>query len=244
MKAIKVILAASVLTAMATTTMAGVINDGSSDASFVPTGVRLEVGSTGYGGAIQWTANPYVGLSLGYNGGSISWSDSLKINGSKYDWDQDNKTAYLNAEIRPWGASDNKWAEAFYIAAGVGYLDNDYDLDRSVSNRRSFSVNNQDFLANGSVKIDGKMKYKNDFAPYVGIGYSPKLGKNWGLFGEVGTYYTGNPDVSLSASGTVVGGTAEQDRFEQAVRNEARDIANKDKYKWLPVGKVGVNFFW
>ncbi|WP_346311270.1 hypothetical protein, partial [Acinetobacter baumannii] len=21
-------------------------------------------------------------------------------------------------------------------------------------------------------------------------------------------------------------------------------IANDDKYKWLPVGKVGVNFFW
>jgi hypothetical protein len=35
------------------------------------------VGTTGYGGALLWTANPYVGLALGYNGGDISWSDDL-----------------------------------------------------------------------------------------------------------------------------------------------------------------------
>ncbi len=38
----------------------------------IPTGVRAEVGTTGYGGALLWTANPYVGLALGYNGGDIS----------------------------------------------------------------------------------------------------------------------------------------------------------------------------
>ena len=57
----------------------------------IPTGARAEIGTTGYGGALLWTANPYVGLALGYNGGDISWSDDLKINGSKYDLDMDNK---------------------------------------------------------------------------------------------------------------------------------------------------------
>jgi hypothetical protein len=46
----------------------------------------------------------------------------------KYDVDMDNKLTYLNAEIRPWGASTNKWAQAAYIAAGVGYVDNQYDM--------------------------------------------------------------------------------------------------------------------
>ena len=49
----------------------------------IPTGARVEVGTTGYGGALLWTANPYVGLALGYNGGDISWSDDLSINGTK-----------------------------------------------------------------------------------------------------------------------------------------------------------------
>ncbi|MGV2482198.1 UNVERIFIED_CONTAM: hypothetical protein IGO34_35965, partial [Salmonella enterica subsp. enterica serovar Weltevreden] len=79
-------------------------------------------GTTGYGGALLWTANPYVGLALGYNGGDISWSDDLSINGTKYDMDMDNKLAYLNAEIRPWGESTNRWAQGMYVAAGVGYV--------------------------------------------------------------------------------------------------------------------------
>ncbi len=32
----------------------------------IPVGARAEVGTTGYGGALLWQANPYVGLALGY----------------------------------------------------------------------------------------------------------------------------------------------------------------------------------
>ncbi len=66
--------------------------------------------------------------------------------------------------------------------------------------------------------------------------------KNWGVFGEVGAYYTGNPTVKLVSSGSAV--TTGDQSLEEAVNAEARKIANDDKYKWLPVGKVGVNFFW
>ncbi len=30
----------------------------------------------------------------------------------------------------------------------------------------------------------------------------------------------------------------------QTLDDQERKIANDDKYKWLPVGKVGVNFYW
>jgi hypothetical protein len=242
MKAIKMIVAVSSLAAMASTTMAGVINDGSSEASIIPTGARLEVGTTGYGGAIQWTANPYVGIALGYNGGHISWSDDLKIDGSTYDLDTKSRTTYLNAEIHPWGASDNKWAQAAYVAAGVAVVDNKYDIDRSVASGRDFSVNNTSFKADGDVRIDGKLDYKKSFSPYVGLGYAPKINQNWGVFGEIGAYYTRNPTVQLTATGSVQGGRDAE--FQQAVREEAHNIANKNKYEWLPVGKVGVNFYW
>ncbi|EPP8458514.1 hypothetical protein L1W81_00485 [Acinetobacter baumannii] len=58
----------------------------------------------------------------------------------------------------------------------------------------------------------------------------------------VGAYYTGNPTVKLVSSGSAV--TTGDQSLEEAVNAEARKIANDDKYKWLPVGKVGVNFFW
>lgn len=201
---------------------------------FKPASVRAEVGTTGYGGAISYNVNPYVGLTLGYNGGDISWSDDVKVNGSEYDIDMDNNTAYLNAEIRP-------WANWFYMAAGTAYLDNKYDLDRRVEASRNFSVNNTDFQSgvNGTV-INGKLKYKNNIAPYLGLGFSPSITDRFGVFGEIGAYYNGNPEVNLQVvSGTAVNTSGQSLNTELA--KEARKIANDDKYKWAPVAKVGLS---
>ncbi|MDY6487645.1 ornithine uptake porin CarO [Acinetobacter faecalis] len=243
MKYLKTALVASVLTTAAGTTMAdgAVIKDGYvfEQNKLIPTGARAEVGTTGYGGAIQWTASPYVGLSLGYNGGNISWRDDLSVNGTKYDVDMDNNNVYLNAEIHPWGTSDNRWAQGTYFAAGVAYLDNDYDLSQR-SKDGNVKLNGTNYSYNGELR--GQINYKNNIAPYVGVGIAPKFGKNWGVFGEIGAYYTGNPTVNLDADGTFInanGASAEAD-----LKAEQQKIANDDKYAWLPVGKVGVNFYW
>ncbi|WP_445661146.1 ornithine uptake porin CarO [Acinetobacter sp. F16] len=237
MKTLSTILAAAVLTAIAGTAMAddAVVQDGYAfdRNQLIPTGVRAEVGTTGYGGALLWTANPYVGLALGYNGGDISWSDDLSVDGVKYDVDMDNKLAYLNAEIRPWGASENRWAQAFYMAAGVGYLDNEYELtSRTGSGTIEIDDNPTSFTS-----VNGKVSYDNDIAPYVGLGFAPKINKNWGVFGEVGAYYAGNPKASLTGVGGTVG---DQLLLEEHERNIEQD----DEYEWLPVGKVGVSYHW
>ena len=210
----------------------------------IPTGVRAEVGTTGYGGAVLWTANPYVGLALGYNGGDISWSDDLSIDGTKYDMEMDNSVAYLNAEIRPWGASQNVWAQGLYVAAGVGYVDTEYDLEKRLSNSNDvIKIDGKNYNApSGQGSISGKMSNDNDFAPYVGFGFAPKINKNFGVFGEVGAYYTGNPTASIQSVGLAqVGGTA---TGQDAADDLEYKLENKDKYEWLPVGKVGVSYHW
>ena len=208
----------------------------------IPTSVRAEVGTTSYSNAMLWTANPYVGLALGYNGGDISWSDDLSIDGTKYDMEMDNSVAYLNAEIRPWGASQNVWAQGLYVAAGVGYVDTEYDLEKRLSNSNDvIKIDGKNYNApSGQGSISGKMSNDNDFAPYVGLGFAPKINKNWGVFGEVGAYYTGNPTASIQSVGLAqVGGTA---TGQDAADDLEYKLENKDKYEWLPVGKVGVSF--
>ena len=237
MKTLSTILAAAVLTAIAGTAMAddAVVQDGYAfdRNQLLPTGVRAEVGTTGYGGALLWTANPYVGLALGYNGGDISWSDDLSVDGVKYDVDMDNKLAYLNAEIRPWGASENRWAQAFYMAAGVGYLDNEYELNsRTGSGTIEIDGNETNFTS-----VNGKVSYDNDIAPYLGLGFAPKINKNWGVFGEVGAYYAGNPQATLT-------GVSTNPADQLLLDDHERNIEQDDEYEWLPVAKLGVSYHW
>src|SRR5690606_36658193 len=168
MKSLHNILEASVLAVVAGSAMAAdetiVTDEGVAEFSFFkPASVRAEVGTTGYGGAISWSANTYVGVTLGYNGGDISWSDDLSINGSEYDLDMDNNLTYLNAQIRP-------WANWFYMAAGVAYIDNDSEIDRRIGVAEGFTINGNDFLAGpDGARINGQLSYKNNIAPYVGI---------------------------------------------------------------------------
>ena len=235
MKSLRLVAIAAAMSAVAGTAFAddAVVKDGYAfdQNKLIPTGVRAEVGTTGYGGAISYNANPHVGVTLGYNGGDVSWTDDVKIDGSKYDLDMDNNNVYLNAEIRP-------WANWFYVATGVAYLDNDYDLDRRVGANEGFTVNNTDFVAGADgARINGKFKYKNDIVPYAGIGFSPAITNRWGVFGEVGAYYTGNPTAKL----TGVGGTVAD---QALLADHERNIENDDEYQWLPVGKVGVSFHW
>ena len=203
---------------------------------FKPASVRAEVGTTGYGGAISYSVNPYVGLTLGYNGGDISWSDDVKVNGTTYDLDMDNNTAYLNAEIRP-------FANWFYMAAGTAYLDNDYKLQKRIGAGETLSIDGKNYQLAGLATeggAKGTLKYKNNIAPYLGLGFSPSITSRFGVFGEVGAYYTGNPEVKLAqynlapVAGNLVSA-------QDAVNKEANEIRNDDKYQWSPVAKVGLS---
>ena len=230
--------------ALATTgsAMAGsnVVHDGYefNGKELIPAGMRLEVGTTGYGGAFIWTPSPKVDVVLGYNGGDISWSDDVKVNGAKYDWDQDNNNVYLNAQIRPW----SNW---FYMAAGVAYTDNDYDLKGKASGQDIITINGDKYKADGGVgTVKGKMRYEDEIAPYVGLGFSPAINNRWGVFGEIGAYYTGNPAVNLTATNLIPvdPATTEYQNAQDAADADARKIANDDKYEWMPVAKLGVSF--
>ena len=242
MKKFQKILVASTLFSIAGVALADepvITEPGNTYKTYLPTSVRAEAGTTGYGGALTWDVNPYVGVSLGYNGGDINWRNDIKSHGTKYDLDQDNNNnVYLNAEMHPWGASQNAFAKSVYVAAGAAYLDNDYKLTSQSSNG-NVTVNDTKYNIDGN--ITGKMKYKNDIAPYVGIGARPMLSEHWGVFGEIGAYYTDNQTVTLASDATVIDGGSDE-KFQQDLKAQQNKIANDDKYKWLPSAKVGVTY--
>ena len=200
--------------------------------TFKPAAVRAEVGTTGYGGAVSWSVNPKVGLTVGYNGGDISWSDDVSVSGTKYDADMDNNVAYLNAEIRPWG----NW---LYTALGVGFVDSDYKLTGRPGSNGEVRIDGSTFGADAG-RVTGKLEYTSDIAPYIGFGISPSITSRFGVFGEIGAYYTGNPEVTLYNTGNQFAVSANGRPIKDAINTEVKKIENDDKYKFLPVAKVGL----
>ena len=203
---------------------------------FKPFGVRVEAGTTGYGGALVYSASPNTDLVIGYNGGDISYSDDLSIDGVTYDLEQENNTSYLNAQLRP-------FANSFHVALGVAYTDNEYAVTGQPNGNGALSVyriDGKDFSAAAVGELKGRVQYKNDIVPYVGIGFSPAITTRFGLFGQIGAYYTGNPEVSLTSTGSRL--TPSNDgttTLGAALDNEQRKVAEDDKFKFQPVAKLG-----
>ncbi|WP_026469983.1 hypothetical protein [Alkanindiges illinoisensis] len=201
---------------------------------FKPASVRIEGGTTGYGGAIAYGVNQYTDVVLGYNGGDAAdlVGGEVKYNGVEYDLEQDNNTAYLNAEIRPFG----NW---FHVALGTAYNDNEYKVSTR-NNRGDITINGTKF-DNATANVRGRINYKNDIVPYIGFGVSPSITSRIGLFAQVGAFYNGNPEVHLDTDTPLATGNNGQ-TLRAALDEEERDIRNDDKYKWMPVGKVGLSF--
>lgn len=207
---------------------------------FKPASVRIEGGTTGYGGAISYGVNQYTDVVLGYNGGDAAdlIGGEIELNDIDYDLEQDNNTVYLNAEIRPFG----NW---FHIALGTAYNDNEYNVKAQADGIGStYRFNDRTFSATAVGPVAGRLKYKNDIVPYVGVGVSPSITSRIGLFAQVGAFYNGNPEVQLY---TVNGNTGTPDidgttTIGAALRAESDKIRKDDKYEWLPVAKLGLSF--
>lgn len=211
----------------------------------LPYGVRADIGTTGYGGALLWSVSPHVGLALGYHGGDLSWRDDVVVNGNRYLLETHNNNIYLNLELFPFAESEGTYAKGFYVATGVAYIDQSNDLDRTVAAGQDFRVNQGAFTAgDNGMHIQGQMQYSGHLAPYVGIGFAPKVNREWGMFTELGAYYVGNPTVTLQrvSGGTDFAGNDQQ--LDHEINQEARTLRQKHSAEWLPVIKMGLNYYW
>ncbi|WP_155756736.1 hypothetical protein [Acinetobacter nectaris] len=189
-----------------------IIKGGESTATqYIPSGLRIDAGLNGYGGAVLWDVNNYVSFVLGYEGSTIDWKHHTTVNGRRYQLDQvKNKNTYVNAEIHPWGESHSSLLKSFYIATGVGYLNHKNDLHLATS---------------AQTKVE--MSYSHAISPYLGFGAKTLFAEHWGMFGEVGAYYVDHPLVSSSI-------------MDVDTYNDQYSLKNDSKYQWLPVAKLGV----
>lgn len=229
------------LVSIALTTVAGSALAHNHTSEYNPVSVRAEAGTMGFGGAVSYNVNPKVGVTLGYNGGDISSSGDMTFLGSDYDIRTKNNNVYLNAELRP-------FANPFYIAAGVGYLDAEYTLSQVATGdnavlRRPIGGRNYAPTQGKTGYAKAQLNYENTIAPYLGLGFSPATASRFGFFGEVGAYYAGSPNVTAEAQNLrLVEDAPTADKRIQVEEALENSYSTENKYKWLPVAKLGVTY--
>lgn len=189
-----------------------------------PWTLSLEVGTTGAGGSVSWRFADHFGARAGFNG--LQYSDSgFAIKDLSYNAKLRVMSEPLTLDIYPWKE------HSFHISVGMQFN----------QNRLTGTAEDTGTIIPpeklGSLDLDIHQQPVN---PYLSIGGNLLYfdhAHRWALGGELGVAYTGNPDVSLTRSGTPSPLLDAAVLYEQG---RVEDYAKK--FMWWPVVKLMVSY--
>jgi hypothetical protein len=210
---------------------------------FKPASVRIEAGTTGYGGAVSYGVSPKVGVSIGYNEGELGYNGDIGNKDVNWNTDFDMKNGYVTGTYRPFSGN-------FGIDFGTYYQDNEIRATAEPKAGGIYRLDGSDFNAtglNGAGAIKGQVTFRNEIAPFLGVSYSPSITERFGLFGQLGVLWQGKPTAVLTAANgaavevdangvPVIGGK----NVTKALAAEKADIEGDSQYEFLPVAKLGL----
>ncbi len=205
---------------------------------FKPASVRLEAGTTGYGGAVSYGINRHYGVTVGYNEMDEDF-EGIQLGDTDFDVKFDVKNAFVTATYRPFGGN-------FGIDFGTYVQDNNLGVSVRPDAGETFTIDGQDFKASANTSVTGQVSFRNEIAPFLGMSYSPSITQRFGLFGQVGVLWNGKPTAELTANGNVLNATTNvvdpvaTKAFQDAVAQAESDLKGDAQYEFLPVAKVGL----
>lgn len=197
--------------------------------ALVGIGVTGKVGTTGLGAdlTVPLITN-WVNLRAGYNWMELRPSTSQ--GGIDYKADVRLQTVPLLVDFHPFHGN-------FRLTGGVYYNKNEMDLISTVS---AGTTVGSTVLAT-SATLTSNVSWGKEFAPYFGIGYGNAGDDNVldlpiavGLSVDLGAYYQGSPNVTLSESTGLV--------TDADLAAEARQIEDDlGDFKFFPVLSIGIH---
>jgi hypothetical protein len=201
---------------------------------FKPASVRIEAGTTGYGGAVSYGVSPKVGVSIGYNEGELGYSGDIGNKDVDWDTDFDMKNGYITGTYRPFSGN-------FGLDFGTYYQDNEIRAKADPKAGGTYRINNSDFVSpTGATTVSGSVTFQNEFAPFVGMSYSPSITERFGLFGQLGVLWQGKPTANLKTNNPLLLSTDGTQNLGQALAAEKANIESDSQYEFLPVAKLGL----
>ncbi len=216
------IVAVSVLAAI------GLASPSSSQAQLLDphVGVTIKAGTTGAGIDLTKSIFQDVNIRVGYN--RFPYSDSFTKSTIQYDGD-------LRLETIPVFLDWHVFSGGFRMSTGVFYNNNSWDLTSRATG--TVTVGGTPIDASTLGTLNGTVEFGNMIVPYLGVGWGNAVDQDqrWGVAVDVGVFYQGEPDVTLTQSGSAVSAAD--------LAQEERNLEDEfDVFQFYPVATIGLFF--
>ncbi len=213
------------------------------------------------------TGNVAVGVGTGITGIDIGLTCSVMnelnvrgvVSGFKYSKDfesrylkYEGKLKFLNvgilADYYPMaGNADGNWfAKNFKVTAGLVYNGSKVNVDAKQNSYAQYTINGQTYNTGQVEDLNGKIKWKNKVAPYIGVGLgNPVAKKGFSVSGDLGVMYLGKSKGTLHASctGALAANPVLCNQLQEDVKRQEDKLNNyADKAKFYPVIRVMLNY--
>lgn len=171
--------------------------------------------------------------------GGMGLSESDTTDGVDYDIDTKGGIQRLALDYHPFN-------NGFFLSAGYAFNNFSIDALGSATDNKDVTIGDTDYTVVGNINLDGKLDWNN--APTLSLGWGHSPAKGLGFMIEVGAFFTGAPDVSLTGTGTVDDGSGVVDistdpTLQAEIRKEEdnlkEDIAD---YDFLPMLQAGITY--
>jgi len=189
-------------------------------------GIGINLGTNGFGVEAKQSLSPSFDLRFGFSG--IFYNLDYEYDDVDYEVEQSLGISTVMLDWRPMQGM-------FRMTAGAAYYNDVQNLE-AVPEPNPYAIYN---IGYGYYTYDqigvlnGKVSWHRG-APYLGVGWDfLRNKKGLGFSVDVGAYYRGEPDVSLTASG---GGVTQSD-LDREIRN-----IEDDAWAVIPTVTLGMTF--
>jgi hypothetical protein len=183
-------------------------------------GVGIKAGTLGLGLEARWSGLPWIDFRIGANG--YTYEDDGRQANVLYDADLELETVYLTGNFHfP--------LSPFRITVGAFANGNEFNMVSAEPG--DFNIGGDFYTAAETGVLRSTTEFESA-APYLGLGFDFELFGKAGLNFDLGVLWQGEPEVSLTADGTLF----DDPTFMASLENERLELEeDMSDFKAYPV---------
>lgn len=193
-------------------------------------GLGVRAGTTGVGGDIGFDVAPTFTGRVGFS--AMNFNRTVDQTDASYDGKLKLSNLSLLLDFSPVGP--------FRLTGGFVAANNKIDITGTPKSG-SYNLNGVNYSAASIGSVNGQIKAKNSFAPYLGVGYGDVSGGGINFYGDLGIIFQGGAKSSLNVVCGAAVTPAQCAQIQSDAAGETRKLDDKVKsFKYYPVANIGV----